>query len=273
MSELRIVKGYVDGLWGQVHYRRAGNGPALVLLHQTSVSGRMFEAGMSALARRGFLVFALDTPGYGQSDPPPAPPSMPDYAENLRQVLDALDLRRPHFLGHHTGAGIAAIHAARCPERLDKLIMQGVPWFDPDTLEYFRRVGFRPFLPRPDGGHLIDAWNQRLAVSPGWTDIDAMHRYTVDMLMVNRSYYWGFEAALAHDLQPDLEAIQTPTLLLINSGDSAFALTLRTAELRPDFAYVEHPGGTNDYIDEQPELWADSVAKFLSDPSATYRTT
>ena len=35
------------------------------------------------------------------------------------------------------------------------------------------------------------------------------------------------------------------------------------AALRPDFAYEEHPGGTNDWIDEEPEVWAEAVARFL----------
>jgi pimeloyl-ACP methyl ester carboxylesterase len=264
MTPHPISRGYVDGLWGQVHYRRCGEGPAVLLLHQTSVSGRMFEAGMPALAARGFRAIALDTPGYGQSDRPGDVPSMADYAENLALVVDALGLARPHILGHHTGAGIAAIHGARRPERLDRLVMQGVPWFDADTLQEFAKSGFQPFIPRPDGGHLVDAWKQRLAISPGWSDIAAMHRHTVDMLSVNCTYFEGFEAALAHDLEPDLKTIRAPTLLLINTGDSAYQLTRRTAELRTDFAYEEHPGGTNDFIDEQPELWADAVAAFLS---------
>ena len=267
MTRQPITKGYVDGLWGQIHYRVCGDGPTILLLHQTSVSGRMFDAGLPALAARGLRGIAIDTPGYGQSDPPPRPPTMEDYARNLGTVIEALSIRQPHLLGHHTGAGIAAIFAARHPDRIGKLIMQGVPWFDLETLAYFRSTGFQPFVPRPDGSHLLDAWNQRLAVSPGWTDLDAMHRYTVDMLAVNLSYFWGFEAALDHDLEPDLKAIQAPTMLLINTGDSAYALTRNSAALRSDFAFLELAGGTNDYIDEQPEVWADAVSEFVSEGS------
>lgn len=110
-----IARGYVHGLWGQVHYRRCGEGSTVLLLHQTSVSGRMFEAGMPALAAQGFSTIAFDAPGYGQLDPPDGVPSMKDYADNLALVLNALGLARPHMLGHNTGAGIASIHAARTP--------------------------------------------------------------------------------------------------------------------------------------------------------------
>lgn len=188
---------------------------------------------------------------------------MLDYAENLRLVLDALGLERPHMLGHHTGGGIAAIHARTHPHRLDRLILQGVPWFDAETTAFFRKTGFPSFTPRADGGHLLDAWRQRLAVSEGWTNLDAMHRYTLDMLAGPETYFWGFEAALDHDMRPDLEAIAAPTLILINTGDTAYALSKAAGALRPDFAYEEYPGGTNDWIDEQPEVWAEAVARFL----------
>lgn len=264
MADTIIRKGYVDGLWGQVHFRTCGDGPPLILMHQTSTSSLMFVSGLPALAARGVRAIALDTPGYGGSPAPDDVPTMPGYADNLLAVLDALGIDRPHILGHHTGAGIAAIHAGRHPDRIDRLIMQGVPWFDDATVDYFARAGFNDLSPVADGSHLLTAWRQRVAISPGYTDIAAMHRLTVDMLSVNLRYADGFRAALDYDLEPDLLAIRAPTLLLTNRGDSAFALSERTARLRPDFAVVTHEGGTNDYIDEQPDIWTDAVVAFLN---------
>lgn len=271
MIGANITCGYVDGLWGQVHYRACGDGRPIVLLHQTSVSSLMFVAGMPLLADRGFRAIALDTPGYGASDAPPSSPTMTAYADNLRIVLDALALTAPDMLGHHTGAGIAAIHAARHPDRVGRLVMQGVPWFDAATRAHFSPDWFGDFAPRADGGHLVDAWKQRASVMPGWTDVAAMHRLTVELLRVNERYADGFRAALAHDLEPDLRAIRTPVLNFINRGDSAFALSAATARLRPDWPFVVHEGGTNDYVDEAPTAWADAVANFLL-PQAAERT-
>jgi haloalkane dehalogenase len=258
-----IRRDYVDGLWGQVHLRRCGSGPAVVMLHQTSVSGAMFAAGMPHLAAHGFTAIALDTPGYGMSDPPQGLATMTGYAENLLAVLDALGLERAHLIGHHTGAGIAALHAARHPHRIDRLVMQGVPWFDAATIAHFRTAGFQRFTPRLDGGHLIDAWRQRLAISTGWTHLEAMNTHALEMLSKNESYFAGFEAALDLDLEPALRAITCPTLLFTNTGDSAFALSQATHALRPDFAWETRDGGTNDYVDEAPADWADAMARFL----------
>ena len=217
-----------------------------------------------SLAARGFRVIALDTPGYGASDAPPVKPTMTNYADNLLCVLGALGLEAPHILGHHTGAGIAAIHAARYPDRIAGLILQGVPWFDATTRAHFSPDWFGSFTHRPDGGHLREAWQQRVSVMPGWTDIDAMHRLTVEMLRAGGRYADGFHAALAHDLEADLLAIRAPVLNFINRGDSAFALSEATARLRPDWPFVVHAGGTNDYIDESPDAWTATVANFFS---------
>ena len=263
MTAARRSRGYVDGLWGQVHFRSCGDGAPLLLLHQTSVSSLMFERGLPLLAARGFRAIAIDTPGYGQSDAPPSMPTMREYAGNLGRVIDALGLARPHILGHHTGAGIAAIFAAQHPDRIDRLILQGVPWFDAATRAHFSDDWFADLSPRADGGHLLAAWQQRVSVSPGWTDLATMHRLTAEMLRVNDRYADGFKAALVHDLEPDLRAIRAPTLNFINRGDSAFGLSKATARLRPDWPFVVHAGGTNDYIDEAPEAWADIVAAFL----------
>jgi pimeloyl-ACP methyl ester carboxylesterase len=261
----RIRKDYVDGKWGQVHIRRAGAGEPLLLLHQSPLSGSMFEAAMPFLAEAGFDAVAADIAGYGASDAPPGPVSIADHGEAVSAVLDALGWQSAHLLGHHTGAAIAGAFAARQPDRTRKLILNGVPLFTPEQLEFFRGFDFKPLLPQPDGSHLLVAWEQRLAATPGWTDIRAMHRYVVEMLAVNETYHLGFQAALAHDVEPDLRALRVPTLIFTNSGEDLYDSSRRAAAMRDDFRFAELEGGTHDIVDEQPQAWAEAVIRFLRD--------
>lgn len=258
---------YVDGRWGQIHLRRArpgGDGRArLLLLHQSPLSGAMFAPVLPLLAAQGFDAVAADTAGYGNSDPPSAGASITDHGDALGPVLDALGWERCHLLGHHTGAAIAAAFAARHPERIDRLVLNGVPLFTPEQLAFFQSFDFKPLLPEPDGSHLLAAWNQRLAATPGWTDLRAMHRHVTQMLAINESYHLGFEAALAHDVGPDLTAIRSPTLILTNSGEDLYQSSRRAAALRADFAFAALDGGTHDIVDEQPGRWTEIVADFL----------
>jgi pimeloyl-ACP methyl ester carboxylesterase len=261
----RITRRYLDGRWGQVHVTHAGSGAPVLLLHQSPLSGTQFLPVLPLLAAAGFQAVALDTAGFGMSDPPPAPASIADHAENVATVLDGLGWASCAVVGHHTGAAIAASLAAVQPDRVSRLVLNGVPLFSPEELAFFRSFQFGPLEPQPDGSHLAAAWAQRVKATPGWTDLEAMHRHVVAMLAVHRRYHWGFLAALDHDVTPDLLAIRVPTLLFTNTGEDLYAATQRAHRLRPDFGYAELVGGTHDIIDEQPDAWAKGVIGFLRD--------
>ena len=263
-----IRRHYLDGTWGQVHLTEAGAGPPLVLLHQSPLSGGMFLPSLKSLAVAGFRAIALDMPGYGASDPPPGRQSVEAHAEALVGILDALGLDRVHLLGHHTGASIAAAFAARHGERLDRLVLNGLALLNEDERAFFAGFKFSAIAPRADGGHLVDAWQQRLKATPGWTDIAAMHRHVVTMLANPDRYFWAFEAVFAHDLAADLVRIAVPTLVLTNSGDDLFAASTRAAASRPEWAFISLEGGTHDIVDEQPLAWVNAVCNFLVGPVA-----
>jgi pimeloyl-ACP methyl ester carboxylesterase len=170
-------------------------------------------------------------------------------------------------LGHHTGASIAASLAARHPGRVDRLILNGLPLLSEDERRFFATFKFAPLVPRADGGHLVDAWNERLQATPGWTDIAAMHRHVATMLANPDRYFWAFDAVFAHDLAADLERIKVPTMVLTNSGEDLYAASGRAAARRPDWRFVALDGGTHDIVDEQPQAWAAAITDFLAAPA------
>ena len=260
---MSIARAYVDGPHGQIHLRLAGTGTPLLLLHQSPLSGGQFEAALPLLAEAGFAAAAMDTPGFGQSDRPAAPVGIAGYADCIPAVLGALGWGKAHVLGHHTGASIAASFAARNPEMAGKLVLNGLALLSDEERAHFAQFRFAPLEPKADGSHLLAAWNQRLAASPGWSHLTAMHRYVTEMLTNPEFYFWGFEAAFAHDLAADLLKIGAPTLILSNSGDDLYAASRRAHGLRPDFVFAALDGGTHDIVDEQPEAWAAAVAAFL----------
>jgi pimeloyl-ACP methyl ester carboxylesterase len=258
-----IRRTYIDGPHGQIHLRLAGEGFPLLLLHQSPLSGGQFEAALPLLAESGFAVAAIDTPGFGQSDRPAAPVGIAGYADCIPAVLDALGWNKAHVLGHHTGASIAASLAARYPARVDKLVLNGLALLSPEERLHFAQFRFAPLEPNADGSHLLAAWNQRLAASPGWSQLPAMHRYVTEMLANPEFYFWGFEAAFAHDLGADLLAVKAPTLIFTNTGDDLYAASQRAHALCPHFGFAALDGGTHDIIDEQPQAWAVAVSAFL----------
>jgi len=258
-------RGYLEGPAGQVHYRRAGEGgEPLLLLHQSPLSSTQFDAVLPRLAAQGFDALALDLPGYGMSDEPAAGATLEDYAGIIPAAMGALGLSRAHLLGHHSGAVLAAVHAAARPSGLDRLVLNGFPLLGEAERKHFATFHFGPKEPKPDGSHLLVAWQNRLRATPGWADLALMHRYTVEGLHRGGSNWRMFPLVIAADMEAVLRRIEAPTLLFTNTGEDLYDSTRRAHALRPDdFAYAELEGGTHDIIDEQPEAWTRVVTEFL----------
>jgi pimeloyl-ACP methyl ester carboxylesterase len=100
----RVLEVDVGGL--RIAYRRAGEGPPLVLLHGGLSDGREWRRQLDGLSDE-LSVIAWDAPGCGRSSDPPESFRLPDYAECLAAFIDALGLSRPHVAGLSFGAGLA----------------------------------------------------------------------------------------------------------------------------------------------------------------------
>jgi len=274
---MRTTKGYADGPDGQVHYRIAlpyGGDPAntsldsysnLVLCHQSPSSSEMFAPACDFLAAAGIRAVAIDTPGFGQSDPPTGKHSIEGYARAVRAVMEHLGIVRTAILGHHTGAEIAAEIAVTAPNLISRVILNGPPVMTTDERDAFRKaLDDAPRIePAADGMHLVDLWNKRAKFTPGWTDLTAMHTGVIQMLVAGESELDGFIAAFAYDVGITIGQISQPCLILTNTGDDIYYAVQRAKKLRPDFSYFELSGGTHDIVSEQPEAWAGVVAEFV----------
>jgi len=114
--------------YGRLHYLSGGaGGIPLVLLHQTPFSSAAFlPLARKLVAER--RVIAFDTPGFGQSDPPPAPLSMDAYAAAFADALDEMGERQVDVLGYHTGAYLAAELAIARPDLVRRVSLSGIPF-------------------------------------------------------------------------------------------------------------------------------------------------
>mgnify|MGYP001544958043 CR=1 FL=1 len=119
MTEVVLKRGYLSVAGRQVHYRSAGHGPPVVMLHPSPLSSAAVLPMANALAEH-FTVVALDTPGYGRSDPmPDRGETLRDYAVYLAATLDALGLQRVCLYGAATGAQLAVATRDSCVHLCD----------------------------------------------------------------------------------------------------------------------------------------------------------
>jgi len=176
-----------------VHYRSAGTGPCVVLVHQSPQSSAALVPLIQLLAK-DFTVFAFDTPGCGESDPlPRKSPTIRHYADSLARTFEAVGLKKVGLFGSKTGACIALEVARRYPEKVRGVVLDSLPIFTPAQVKSMTRVMRRededdayylmPFQPKWDGSHLISTWSHvrdHVSWFP-WYERNAPNRRQIDM--------------------------------------------------------------------------------------------
>jgi pimeloyl-ACP methyl ester carboxylesterase len=153
-----IRRGFVAVGSRRVHYRWAGDGPPVVMLHGSPADSQMMLHELGAAARR-YTVFALDTPGFGLSDPLPGEfLEVTDLAAATAEAMAALRLPPCRVYGTHTGAAIGIELGVGWPEMVTGLVLEGVPIFTADEIEIVFKGALVPMTPDPLGGHLTSTW-------------------------------------------------------------------------------------------------------------------
>lgn len=266
---ITLRRGYVDGPFGQLHYAAQGIGPAIVLVHMAGFNHLQYAKAMPLLADAGFRAVAIDLPGFGMSDPPPAPPSAPDYAAAVLALVDALDIGPVILVGSHLGAAVASEAAVTRPKAIEKLVLVGPMPTPPEerTAKPTLIEAEKNATIESDGSHLLEMWQLVLPYFKGWTEIDAIQRLVVSQLSAGSRNWYGHNAVFSYDHKASLVRQHQPCLVLTNTGDISHVSSLRTHELFPEFAYRELEGGTALIVDEQPQAWTDAVVAFARAPA------
>lgn len=238
---MEITRHFVNADGRQVHYRRAGAGPVVVLRHESPRSSAALLPLITALSAR-FTVIALDTAGYGLSEPLAVEsPTIADYAAACGPELDALGLDRCAVYGNHTGACIALEFAAQSPGRVSGVVLEGLPMFAAEDRADLL-ANYTPALtPRLDGGHLAQLWSirrdgqmyfpwyRRSPETRLGSDLShpsllpGMHDGALDLLRATPSYALSYQAALAYSADAALHAVQCPVIVAVGERDMLVA--------------------------------------------------
>ena len=231
-------KGYVNVNHGQMHYRTAGSGPPVILVHGSPSSSRTYIDLMGRLSDQ-FTVIALDTPGYGNSTPlmPGGQPEITDFARVLAETVTALGLERSVLFGSHTGAKITLQYAVDHPDRVAALVMDGLS-IPPGPIDYVWNKNYlTPFTINEDGSFIAYEWtrgkdfgrnfpwyDKSPATRSNTTDPDAqtMHNARIDIFSAGPHYSAGYGAAMRYRGIPVLRQLSVPTVLMAIEPDPLY---------------------------------------------------
>ena len=96
--------------------------PVVTLSHSLASSLEMWEAQIPALVGR-YRVLRYDIRGHGGSEVPPGPYTLEMLADDVLGLLDALGVKRTHFLGLSMGGMIGQAVALKRPDVLASLVL------------------------------------------------------------------------------------------------------------------------------------------------------
>ncbi|MDX2225201.1 MAG: alpha/beta fold hydrolase, partial [Rhodospirillaceae bacterium] len=169
----------------QVHYRRAGSGPPVVLLHQSPTSSREYIPLIEEIAGLGYTVIAPDTAGNGMSDPLPDLewPEMSDFADGVANLLTELGIQKAPVYGFHTGGVCALALASRHPDRVTVAIMDGYVQMEGEEKAEILANYLPEFKYNWSGSHLTWAWarfREQIIFFP-WYRKDTARRINSDL--------------------------------------------------------------------------------------------
>ena len=147
-----------------------GDGPPVVLLHGLSATRRNVVQGSRALVKRGYRLISYDARGHGASQPAPRY-EYSDLVDDLKAVLEELELDRVALVGSSMGAATAMAFTLEHPERVPALVQitpaytgyartgdaDGESW---DKLAAALDDGIEKFLEVAQPGNLPERWRE-----------------------------------------------------------------------------------------------------------------
>jgi pimeloyl-ACP methyl ester carboxylesterase/DNA-binding CsgD family transcriptional regulator len=190
---------------------------------ENGMSRRFYEA-LASFTR----LVRFDKRGTGMSDRVMVPMSMDERIDDIRAVLDAAEVERASLLGFSEGGTMAAVFAARYPERVDKLVLYA---------SHAGKISGSPDFPC---GYEVEPMIRRIVelVETRWGTGDTLEHFAPSLWRHRqadraRAGQGRFErmaatpsAAVAHmeflrgnDARPVMPTIQAPTLVVHRAGD------------------------------------------------------
>ena len=108
----------------RLHYKEAGQGFPLILLHGNGEDLTYFRRQIPVFAQIAH-VFAPDTRGHGQTPRGKAPFTLAQFADDLGAFMDEQGIEKADLLGFSDGGNIALLFALKYPQRVRSLIICG----------------------------------------------------------------------------------------------------------------------------------------------------
>ncbi|ALM82191.1 alpha/beta fold hydrolase [Bordetella sp. N] len=243
----------------RLFYKDWGTGPTVVFSHGYPLSSDAWSAQMLYLMQRGYRVVAHDRRGFGRSSQPGTGYDFDTFADDLAELIEALDLKDITLVGHSMGGGEVARYLSRHgSHRVARLALV---------------AAVTPFLLKTDSNPagapraFFDSFRTAVETDRSqWNKEVSMPYYNFNRPGAKvsegvRDDYWrqgqatgilaAYDAISAFsetDFRADLKKIRVPTLIIHGDDDQIVPLQIsgqRSVELIKHAKLVVYKGGSH----------------------------
>ena len=268
--------GDVEGV--KIHYLKAGDGPAVILLHGYTQTSRMWKSLIPLLAKK-FMVIAPDLPGIGDSDIPPDGLDMKTAGMRIHALAKSLGIQKARVVGHDIGLMVAYAYAAQFPVEVEKLavmdaFLPGVAGWE----DVYNNPGiwhFRFNGPTPEA---LVRGRERKYFDYFWNDFAADKTHSIPeadrvayaaayarpgRMRAGWAYFVSFQQAAKDFAQLSQNKLKFPVLAIGGEKANGDVLARQMKRVASDVTFVVLKNTGHWVLEERPKETSDALLKFL----------
>ena len=214
----------------KLHYVVEGDGKVLVFIHGLSDDLNYWEV-LTANLKKNFKVIRFDLQGHGESELVDDEISIDIYANDLKNLLDGLNVKKVNLVGFSLGGAIALDFSIKYSDYVDSLVLMSSfsksDDYSKNIFNQFKNAlksSFEDFydliLPMVLCKNVIENHNEELK----------MLKQIASQNADTEAYIKAVDACCEFDVDEDLAKINIPTLILAGKYDEIFL-----PEMQADF--------------------------------------
>ncbi len=278
----RFHRAEVNGI--RLFYRRAGEGPPVLLLHGFPETSYAWRQVMPILAER-YTVIAPDLRGCGASDRPQTGYDKRTVAADLRELTRQLDLGPVNLVAHDVGMMVGYAYACAYPDQVRRLVLMeaALPGLGLEAMydaAKYPRMYHLPLFEAPNGlAEALIAGRERMfvdhfmrqqaykqdALAPEALDEYARCLAAPGALSGGIGYFRAHTLDAEHNRENAKTRLAMPVMTV--GGTASFGAGLK-AQVEPLVERLHHVmiEECGHYLaEEQPERVADELLRFFAD--------
>lgn len=266
-------------------YEDYGQGQPVVLIHGWPLDHQMWEYQLNVLPQQGLRCIAYDRRGFGKSSKPYDGYNYDTFADDLKAVLDELDLQSVTLVGFSMGAGEIARYMSRYNgARVAKVVLVSgvtpyllktddnpdgvdVSTFDEmvENLQKDRADFLQTFAKQFYGVNLISK-----PVSQAMLEGDFVRAY----LASPKATIDCVRAFSETDFRSDVQGINVPTLIIHGDSDKTVPIESsgeQTANLMMNASYKIYDGAPHGLFYTERDMLNQDLVNFILEPTVATR--